>query len=134
MDGIKGLEKVDPEKLRAQYALTEALWAKLVEHGVRDRATAGRIDCFFLADDADHAGELIQLFDWAHEVTTPEGATDQRQVRIVTSEATLSLEALRDLVEVMMVAAVESGCTFDGFGVDEASLRSLRKRPWWRLW
>ena len=45
--------------------------------------------------------------------------------------AYLSTEALLELVDVMMIAAHESGCVFDGFQVD---LSDLQQRPWWKFW
>jgi hypothetical protein len=52
-------------------------------------------------------------------------------VKIISPLAYLSREALLELVDVMMIAAHESGCVFDGFQVD---LSDLQQRPWWKFW
>jgi hypothetical protein len=50
---------------------------------------------------------------------------------IISPLAHLSREALLELVDVMMIAAHDSGCGFDGFPVD---LSDLQRRSWWKFW
>jgi hypothetical protein len=124
---------VNPEKLQAQHALTDALWTRLVALGVKTGAE-GRIESVFYADDDFAAASLVGTFtrgDWRHRIEPSDDGPSKRRVRIVSPEIALSRKAFHELVDVMMVAAVENHCHFDGFHVDVAA---VRRRPWWRLW
>jgi hypothetical protein len=128
-----GTEKVNPEKLQAQHALTDALWTRLCALGVK-KGAEGRIESVFFADDDLVASALVATFtrgDWRHRIERFDGGPSKRRVHIVSPEVVLSPEAFHELVDVMMVAAVENGCHFDGFHVD---VEAVRRRPWWRFW
>jgi hypothetical protein len=121
-----GLEKVNPEKLQRQHALADALWTRLVAQGVKTGA-AGRIESTFFADDDLTATSLVASFtggDWRHRIESSDDGPSKRRVRLVSPEMALSPEAFHDLVDVMMVAAVENHCAFDGFQVDAAAVRA----------
>src|SRR5947199_3900597 len=113
----KGIEKVDPQALSAQRSLTEALWLTLQGQGVKNR-TRRRVECFFAAPADSAAALLLSGFPeksrWNHEVSRidPPGAIS---IKIISPPAYLSREALLELVSIMMIAAHESGCVFDGF-------------------
>jgi hypothetical protein len=128
-----GIEKVNPEKLLAQHALTDALWTRLLGLGVK-KGAEGRIESVFAADDDLAAAALVDNFkrgDWRHRIERTDDGPSKRRVHLVSPEVVLSPEAFHELVDVMMVAAVENRCHFDGFHVD---VGAVRRRPWWRLW
>jgi hypothetical protein len=126
---LRGIEKVDAQALAAQRSLTEALWLTLQGQGVKNR-TAGRIECFFLAGADDLAAALVNAFptEWDHDISPRNGVIS---VKITTGLVHLSRDAFLELVDVMMIAADEAGCVFDGFQVD---LNDLQRRPWWQFW
>jgi hypothetical protein len=129
-----GLDKVDPERLEAQYVLTEALWSTLVKQGVR-KGSVGRIEAFFFGDDESAAKSLATSFapsgGWRHEVVCGDVAPERVCVKVVSPEVRLSPEAFRGLVEVTMIAAQAHAFRFDGFQVN---VGAVRRRPWWRFW
>jgi hypothetical protein len=133
MTPYRGLEKVDQQQLAAQRLLTEALWTKLREQGIRSGST-GRIESYFWAKDETTAASLTASFKssagWDSKIEPAVQTPDRFQVKIVSPEATLNRKAFLELIEVMMVAAHESKCVFDGFQVDHAT---IRRKPWWRL-
>jgi hypothetical protein len=130
----KGIEKVDAQALSAQRSLTEALWLTLQRQGVKNR-TPRRIECFFIACADSAVASLLNGFpetaEWNHEVSRIDDPPGTISVKIISPLAYLSREALLELVDVMMIAAHESGCVFDGFQVD---LSDLQQRPWWKFW
>jgi len=67
---------------------------------------------------------------WLHEVTRVDDAPGTLRVKLVSPEVVLSREAFLELADVMMIAAEECACVFDGFQVDVAA---IRRRPWWRV-
>jgi|SRR5438128_6865429 ABC-type transporter Mla MlaB component len=130
----KGIERVDAQALSAQRLLTEALWLSLQGQGVKNR-TSRRVECFFIARADSAVGSLLNGFpetaEWRHEVSRIDDPPGAISVKIITPLAYLSREALLELVDVMMIAANESGCVFDGFQVD---VSNLQQRPWWKFW
>jgi hypothetical protein len=114
--------------------LTEALWLTLQGQGVKSR-TPRRIECFFVAGADSAVASLLKGFpettEWNHEVSRIDDPAGAISVKIISPLAYFSREALLELVDVMMIAAHESGCVFDGFQVD---LSDLQQRPWWKFW
>jgi hypothetical protein len=133
MANYKGIEKVDPQTLSAQRLLTEALWQTLQEQGVKD-GTARRIECLFVAR-GDSVASLLNAVpeksEWDHQVSAMDDPPGAVSVKVISPLVHLTKEALMDLVDVMMIAADESGCVFDGFQVD---VTNLQQRPWWKFW
>ena len=133
MVNYKGIEKVDHRALNAQRLLTEALWRTLQEQGLKD-GTARRVECFFVAR-GDAVASLLNAFpersEWGHEVSAIDDPPGAVSIKVISPLACLTREALMELVDVMMIAADESGCVFDGFQVD---VSDLQQRPWWKLW
>jgi hypothetical protein len=131
---FKGIEKVDAQALSAQRSLTEALWLTLQGQGVKNK-TARRIQCFFVACADSAVASLLHAFpetaEWNHEVSRIDDPPGAMSVKITSPLVYLTREALVELVDVMMIAAYESGCVFDGFQVD---LSDLQQRPWWKFW
>jgi hypothetical protein len=130
----KGIKKVDAQALSAQRSLTGALWLTLQQQGVKNR-TRRRVECFFVAPVDSAAASLLNGFpetsQWNHEVSRVDDILGAISIKIISPPAYLSREALLELVDVMMIAAHESGCVFDGFQVD---LSDLQQRPWWKFW
>ena len=130
----KGIERVDVEALSAQRSLTEALWLTLQRQGLRG-GTSRRVECFFVARDDAVAASLLSGFaetaGWNHEVSAIDDTPGGISIKIVSPLAYLTREAFLELVDVMMIAAHDSGCVFDGFQVD---LSDLQQRPWWKFW
>ena len=134
MVAYKGIEKVDAQVLSAQRALTEALWLTLQERGVKD-TTSGRIECVFVAREDAAVASLLNAFpetaEWDRDVSRMDDPPGGISVKVISPLAYLSREALLELVDVMMIAAHESGCVFDGFHVD---VSNRQQRPWWKVW
>jgi hypothetical protein len=130
----KGIEKVDAQALSTQRSLTDALWLTLQGQGVKD-ATPRRIECCFVAREESAVASLLKAFpetaEWNHEVSRVDDPPGGMSVKIISPLAYLSREALLELVDVMMIAAHDSGCVFDGFQVD---VSDLQQRPWWKFW
>jgi hypothetical protein len=130
----KGIDKVDAQALSAQRSLTEALWLTLQRQGVKNR-TPRRIQCCFAAGADSAVASLLNAVpatsEWKHEVYRIDEPSGAISVKIISPLVYLSREALLELVDVMMIAAHESGCVFDGFQVD---LSDLQQRPWWKVW
>jgi hypothetical protein len=114
--------------------LTEALWLTLQSQGINDGAPR-RAECFFVARDDAAVASLLTGFpetaQWSHEVSRMDDPPGAISVKVISPLAYLSREALLELVDVMMIAAHDSGCVFDGFHVDSSD---LRERPWWKFW
>jgi ABC-type transporter Mla MlaB component len=131
---VEGIEKVDAQALRVQRSLTEALWVTLQRQGVSDR-TSRRVECCFVAREDSAVASLLNGFsetaEWNHEVSRIHDPPGAIFVKIISPLAYLRREALLELVDVMMIAAHESGCVFDGLHVN---LSDLQQRPWWKLW
>ena len=134
MVDYKGIEKVDAQALSAQRSLTEALWLTFQEQGVKD-GISRRVECFFVAREDAEVASLLNAFPnaagWDHGVSRMDDPPGAISIKVISPLAYLSREALLELVDVMMIAAHESGCVFDGFHVD---LSDLQQRPWWKLW
>jgi len=130
----KGIEKVDAQALSTQRSLTEALWLTLQRQGVKDN-TSRRIKCFFVAGEDSAVASLLNGFpetaDWNHEVSRIDDPPGGISVKIISPLTCLSGEGLLELVDVMMIAAYDSECVFDGFQVD---LSDPQHRPWWKFW
>ena len=54
---------------------------------------------------------------WPQEIAKAEEGVGRCRVKVVTPEVNLTRETFLELVEVMMVAAHEHSCVFDGFQV-----------------
>jgi len=132
MTTFSGLERVDPAALERQRVLTDALWTTLCEQGLRNRS-AGRIESFFLSTSRSAADSLAAAYGgdgWEVEIDSIPGESEELRIKIVSPEVALTRTAFLELVEVMMIAAVDHGCSFDGFQVN---MKAVRRR-WWHLW
>jgi hypothetical protein len=120
---VQGIENVDAEALSAQRALTEALWQTLQRH-----------ECFFIARDEAVVPALLNGFPetagWRHELSAIDNTPGGTSIKLISPPAYLTRQALLELVDVMMIAAHDSGSVFDGFEVD---LSDLQRRPWWKF-
>lgn len=131
---VKGLEALDPDELKAQHRLADALWSMLVEQGVRDRSR-GRIEGFLFAPEEGAAASLTASFvkhGWLGEVEPVDDGSSRFRIKLVSNLVYLTRQGLLDLVDVMMVSAHHHGCAFDGFQVDVSAVQP--PRPWWRFW
>jgi len=130
----KGIEKVDVQALNAQRALTEALWLTLQRQGMKEKSSQ-RVECLFVVHEAPAVASLLNAFPetagWNHNVSKVDDPAGAMSVKITSPLTYLSREALLELVDVMMIAAHESGTAFDGLNLD---LGDLQRRSWWRLW
>ena len=131
MPDFEGIEEVEPIERQKQYALTEALWSELKKQGLSD-GTPGNIECYFYAKNIEAVHALLPAFeDWQYEMIEPSTPTDDFVVRLVSPLVHLSEDSLLGLVDVSLIAAHQSTCTFDGFQVDTSG---FRKSPWWKFW
>lgn len=128
---VRGLERVDALELQRQRTLTDALWAKLREQGLEE-GVPGRIECYFVAPTDAEVTRLTPGFPgWDCSVTESDGDKLSRLVRVISPMAHLTRDAFMGLLEVSLVAAADSGCTFDGFQVDTSAL--IKKKRWWQF-
>jgi hypothetical protein len=126
---IRGIERVDAFELDKQRALTDALWAKLQEQGMED-GVPGHIECYFVAPTDAEVARLTPGFpEWECAITESDGSS--KLVRFVSPLVHVTREAFMGLLEVSLVAAADSGCTFDGFQVDSKAL--IKKKRWWQI-
>ena len=122
MTTCRGAGGVDPVEREKQRSLTSALWATLLEGGVQP-GQAGRIASVVFAPDEAASDALRSRFrtesgGWASDIQ-PVGDSQRRLcVSILSPRVSLTLEAFLELVDVMLVAAHETGCTFDGFELE----------------
>jgi hypothetical protein len=134
MVDYKGIEKVDVQSLIAQRALAEALWLTLQKQGMKEESCQ-RVECLFVIQEASAVASLLNAFPetagWNHIVSEVDDRPGAMSAKIISPPTYLSREALLELVDVMMIAAHESGSTFDGFNLD---LADLQRRSWWRRW
>lgn len=128
----KGIETVPPETRAKQQALTEALWKELKAQGLNARSF-GRISGFFMAKSIESATALSKsLPDWKSRI---EHLTESKEylVEITTPEVQFSLSAFSGLTDICLIAAHDSGTTFDGLQVAVHKVGNLRKK-WWQFW
>jgi hypothetical protein len=141
MTTYRGVGDVDPVEREKQRTLTKALWETLRKGGVQP-GQPGRITSVLFAPSEAAADVLLSRFrtesgGWASDVQPrgdldAGGDLDERLcVSILSPQVALTLDAFLELVDVMLVAAHETGCTFDGF---ELGQRGYPDRPWWRFW
>jgi hypothetical protein len=74
---------------------------------------------------------IPETADWNHAVSRIDESPGAISVKIISPPVHLSRDSLLELLDVMMIAAHDSGCVFDGFHVD---LSDLRQRPRWKFW
>lgn len=135
MTTYQGVADVDQVERARQRGLTSALWQTLRKEGV-EPGQPGRIASALFAPSQPAAEALLDRFrtksgGWASEVQATGDPSGRLCVWIRSPEVALTLEAFLDLIDVMLVAAHATGCTFDGF---ELELGGAAKRPWWRFW
>lgn len=126
-----GIERLDPIERQKQHALADALWQLLNEKGVR-RGSIGQIDVFLYGEEkaaASLAG-MIRRGGWS-AATTQDGEPGRVRVQVTTDDVVFSRDAFIDLTDIMMVAAADHGCVYDGV---EVAVHAVKKRPWWQFW
>jgi len=131
---VQGREALEPDQRTVQYRLTEALWSRLVEQGVRD-GSQGQIEGFLFAPDETAAAAVAASYvnnGWLREVDQLEDGSGRLRIKLVSKPVYLTRQALLELADVMMVSAHHHGCAFDGFQIAVSAVRP--PRPWWRFW
>lgn len=118
-----GVSDIDPVEREKQRALTRALWETLVQGGVAP-GQPGRITSVLFAPNRAAADVLLDRFrtesgGWASDVQPIPDPPERLCVSILSPTVALTLEAFLELVDVMLVAAQETGCTFDGFELEQ---------------
>lgn len=135
MTTYQGAQDVDQVEREQQRALTRALWETLRKGGL-PLGQPGRIASALFAPDQSAAEALLERFrttsgGWASDVRPVADGSGRLLVWILSPEVALTLDAFLELVDVMLVAALRAGCTFDGFELEQ---RGARARPWWKFW
>ena len=126
---VSCLDRVNSAELERQRALTQALWSRLEEQGLKD-GTPGHIECCFLAPSDAEVARLTPGFpDWECTVAENDHPKWSRLVRIASPQVHLTRDAFMHLLEVSMVAGADSACVFDGFQVDTTALKKGKR--WW---
>jgi hypothetical protein len=129
MRHYEGLEAVDPTERERQRILTQALWQELVRQGAGPGAE-GRIECFLYGTTQPTVLAMAERYrardDW--DVILDDSAEDERiRLCIITPLVRFSLDAFLELIDVMMIDALQFGVEFDGFQVNVADTQ----RPSW---
>jgi hypothetical protein len=135
MTTYRGVSEVDAVEREKQRILTRALWDALVKGSVQP-GQPGRITSVLFAPSDAAADVLLSRFrtesgGWASDVQPCSDSHEGLCVSILSPLVALTLEAFLELADVMLVAAHETGCTFDGFELEQ---RGNSDRPWWRFW
>jgi len=119
----------EKSSLERQLALAEAYWAALVRQGVRP-GMLSPVEAFFFATDLGAAEKLGVEFagtpGWRASVAELKEESPRWMVKVVTRPVVLAREVLLELVKIMVAAASEHGCDFDGFGLALPSASSRR--------
>jgi Regulator of ribonuclease activity B len=107
--------------LARQLALTEALWAELERQGV-DPGVRSPVDAFFFAAERGAAEQLatdfVETDGWrAFIAEVSEEEPPRWIVKVVTHPLVIGREVFLELAKIMVAAAVQHGCDFDGFGL-----------------
>jgi hypothetical protein len=122
MTTYRGVEDLDPEQRERHRTLTKALWETLQKEGVQTSQT-GRITSALFAPDQAAATTLLSRFrtepgGWAGNAQPVADGSGRLLVSILSPTVALTLDAFLELADVMLVAAQETGCTFDGFELE----------------
>src|SRR5262249_40406927 len=113
------------------------IWAEAAHCPFRLALDRGprRVECCFVARHDAAVAALLkgtpETADWNHEVSRIDDPARTISVKIISPPVYLSREALLELVDVMMIAAHDSGCVFDRFHDD---LSDLQQRRRWKFW
>jgi hypothetical protein len=131
----RGVSDLDPVEREKQRTLTRALWETLLKGGLQP-GQPGRISSVLFAPSEAVADVLLNRFrtnprGWASDVQPVSDPHKRLCVSILSPQVALTVEAFLELADVMLVAAHETGCTFDGFELEQ---RPNADRPWWRFW
>jgi len=129
-----GVEKIDPIERQKQHELTKALWRKLCEMGVKT-GDKGRINGILTTQSYERAEELkARLHNDDFGVTIYRHEEDQAHiVQLTTPISRLTMEALVELADILMIEAAVTETTFDGLELDINEIKKLNT-PWWKFW
>jgi hypothetical protein len=114
--------KADEDSLLARHvALTEALWAELERQGV-EPGVRSPVEAFFFAGERRAAEQLatdfVETDGWrAFVAEVAEEEPPRWIVKVVTRPIVLGREVFLEMAKIMVAAAVQHGCDFDGFGL-----------------
>jgi len=136
MSAYAGIEKIDPIERVKQHELTKALWQQLVEAGIKT-GYKGRIKGYLASNSIEHALEFKEKFqgDEDFEVVIYENEEDDSTqiIEITTPKSRLSLEALIELADILMIFAEETNLKFEGFELEINEIKKLNS-PLWKFW
>lgn len=133
MSQYKGIEKIDPIERSIQHELTKSLWQKLCEMGVKT-GDRGRIKGIVISNSYEQAKELKEIQSSYFDVSIQKQKENSTQIiQITTPISRLSLEALVELTDVLLIAAAETNTKFDGLELDVNQVKKLNT-PWWKIW
>lgn len=107
--------------LARQLVLTEAFWAELERQGVQP-GMRSPVEAFFFAGERRAAEQLatdfVETDGWqAFLAEVAEEEPPRWIVKVVTRPVVLGREVFLELARIMVAAAVQHGCDFDGFGL-----------------
>ncbi|MFD0616885.1 hypothetical protein ACFQZR_05370 [Paenibacillus sp. GCM10027629] len=129
----KGIETVDPIERMKQHELTKSLWQKLNEMSIKT-GNKGRITGYIVSNSLEDLLELKKQYQDDFEATIFNDEEDSTQIiQIKTPISRLSLEALIELADILMISAVEFNAKFNGLELDINEVKKLNA-PWWKFW
>ncbi|KIL39121.1 hypothetical protein SD70_22070 [Gordoniibacillus kamchatkensis] len=133
LSGYKGIDFIDPIERAKQHELTKSLWQKLREMGVKT-GNKGRIKGIMIANSYEQAEEVRALYQDDFDASICKQYDNSTHiVEITTPISRLSVEALLDLTDILMVSAAETNSKFDGLELDMHEVKKLNP-PWWKFW
>lgn len=132
MSGYTGIKLIDPTERIKQHELTNELWQKLRELGIKT-GDKGIINGVFISKSYEQAKVLKASFnDW--DVSIQEQKENLSQIiQITTPISRLSIEALVELTDVFLIAAAETDTKFDGLELEVNKIKRLNT-TWWKFW
>jgi hypothetical protein len=122
--------EADDDEEDVAASIADALWATMVEQGVKER-TRGRFEAIFFAKDQHAATSLVSDLDgddgWKAEIAKANESDGRLRIVVVTRPLVRGHSVLVVLAGLMVDAARTHGCELQG-------LQPAPSRPWWRFW
>lgn len=133
MSLYRGIENIDQIERLKQHELTKSLWQKLSEMGVKT-GDKGRIKGYLVSKSYEHAMNFKTRFQHDFNVTIHEHEeSSTKLIECTTPISRMSLEALVELADILMIVAVETDTIFDGLELNLNEIKKLNP-PWWKFW
>jgi len=133
MSGYAGIELIDSTERLKHHELTKALWQKLREMDIKT-GDKGRIKGVLISNSYEQAKTLKKNFQGDDFDATIYNQGDSTQIiQITTPLCKLSIEALLEITDLLLISVVNTDIKFDGLEIDVNEVKKLNA-PWWKFW